>query len=174
MEGKTSSSADEPAEGDVWEVRTRLYDRREIALEQLETALRLWFERADYFSIITLAGAAEEIFGKSVSAQGRESSLDSLRSTMPAMHKFLWDEEIDPKEVTRRANRVKNQSKHLDASEDPSVLVDAKGEARTMLYRAIDNYCSLSADRKTPAMVQFYEEQYARIEKYAEKTSAED
>lgn len=34
-----------------------------MALKQLETALRLYFEREDYYSVITLAGAAEEVFG---------------------------------------------------------------------------------------------------------------
>ena len=34
-----------------------------VALRQLETALRLYFERDDYYSVITLAHASEEIFG---------------------------------------------------------------------------------------------------------------
>lgn len=34
-----------------------------LALRQLETALRLYFEREDYYSVITLAGASEEVFG---------------------------------------------------------------------------------------------------------------
>lgn len=34
-----------------------------VALRQLETALRLYFEREDYYSVITLAGASEEVFG---------------------------------------------------------------------------------------------------------------
>ena len=38
------------------------HDVQCIALRQLETALRLYFEREDYYSVITLAGASEEIF----------------------------------------------------------------------------------------------------------------
>ena len=34
------------------------------ALRQLETALPLYFEGEDYYSVTTLAGAAEEVFGK--------------------------------------------------------------------------------------------------------------
>ncbi len=34
-----------------------------IALRQLKTALRLYFEEVDYYSVITLAGASEEVFG---------------------------------------------------------------------------------------------------------------
>ena len=46
------------------------YDKRSIALEQIETALRLYREGNDFFSVITLAGAAEEIYGKILSSRG--------------------------------------------------------------------------------------------------------
>ena len=39
------------------------HDIQCMALRQLETALCLYFEREDYYSVITLAGAAEEVFG---------------------------------------------------------------------------------------------------------------
>lgn len=40
------------------------YDSLSIAKAQLDTAIRLYFEAEDLFSVITLAGAAEEILGK--------------------------------------------------------------------------------------------------------------
>jgi len=42
----------------------RAYYRDDLALTQLETALRIFFEGIDFASVITLAGAADEIFGK--------------------------------------------------------------------------------------------------------------
>ena len=45
---------------------TEAYDKKCIALAQLGTALRLFHDDGDLFSIITLAGAAEEILGKLV------------------------------------------------------------------------------------------------------------
>ena len=42
------------------------------ALQQLETALRLYCEGEDYYSAITLAGAAEEILGKTLAAKNEE------------------------------------------------------------------------------------------------------
>ena len=39
------------------------HDVQRMALRQLETALRLYSEREDYYSVTTLAGASEEIFG---------------------------------------------------------------------------------------------------------------
>ena len=39
------------------------HDLDRVALRQLETALCLYFEQQDYYSVITLAGASEEMFG---------------------------------------------------------------------------------------------------------------
>ena len=44
----------------------------QAALQQLETALRLYIEDEDYYSAITLAGAAEEILGKRLAAENEE------------------------------------------------------------------------------------------------------
>ena len=40
------------------------HDIQCAALRQLETALRLYFEGEDYYSVVTLAGASEEVLGK--------------------------------------------------------------------------------------------------------------
>ena len=40
------------------------HDIQCAALRQLDTALRLYFEGEDYYSVVTLAGASEEILGK--------------------------------------------------------------------------------------------------------------
>jgi hypothetical protein len=52
-------------------VTIRAYCVEDAALAQLEVALRLYFggEEKDYLSVITLAGAAEEIFGKLLTAR---------------------------------------------------------------------------------------------------------
>jgi hypothetical protein len=40
-----------------------------MALRQLEIALRLYFEQEDYYSVITLAGASEEMFSELLKSQ---------------------------------------------------------------------------------------------------------
>ena len=40
------------------------HDLQCVALRQLETALCLYFEQKDYYSVITLAGASEEMFSE--------------------------------------------------------------------------------------------------------------
>jgi len=42
------------------------YDRLALAKGQLDTALELFLDQKNYSSVITLAGAAEEIFGRAL------------------------------------------------------------------------------------------------------------
>ncbi len=58
----------------------RAYYREDLALQQLETALRLYFEGKDFAAVVTLAGAADEIFGQLLRATGRESSLGRVNT----------------------------------------------------------------------------------------------
>jgi len=49
-----------------------------VACEQLEVALRLFFEGKEYFAVITLAGAADELLGAFFKAKGGTTSLEEL------------------------------------------------------------------------------------------------
>jgi hypothetical protein len=51
------------------------YEVHALALTQLETALRLNFEAENFASVITLARAADEIFGKLLAAAGKPTDL---------------------------------------------------------------------------------------------------
>jgi len=55
----------------------RSYDKKCIALAQLESALRLYGSRdshEDLLSVITLAGAGEEILGKLIERRGKDNA----------------------------------------------------------------------------------------------------
>jgi len=138
-------------------VPVRAYYREDLALAQLETALRLYFDGSDYASVITLAGAADEIFGKLLAASGRESSLASLTKAVIAIHQKLYGEPIEPREVADRANRARNNLKHGDIGEPRILKLDLLDEARDMLNRAIDNYWTLE-QKLSPAMERFQRE----------------
>lgn len=129
------------------------HDCRCIALAQLETALRLYFERSDFFSVITLAGNADEILGKMLKAKDIEGSLDELKKAVAAVHRHLFNEELPESVVAERANHAKNAIKH-GIGGAPTVTFDAEEEARDMLNRAIDNYWVLE-QWLTPAMEKF-------------------
>ena len=117
-----------------------------FALRQLETGLRLYFEREDYYSVITLAGAAEAIFGQLVKRVHSEgpNALESLKQDHAAVHKKLWGEPLADKKIVLLANRVRNRLKHLDSGQSCTIPFDAREEAVDMLNRAIDNYYSLT------------------------------
>ena len=122
------------------------YERKHVALAQLETALKLYFEAQDFFSTITLAGAAEEILGKLLSAKGVNNSLDSIERTSVAIHQKLFGATLSPKEVVERANRARNCLKHYNLASPLTATLDPKQEAKDMLQRAIDNYWLLEGE----------------------------
>jgi hypothetical protein len=129
-----------------------------LALAQLETALQLYFANGDRGSVITLAGAADEIFGKYLERTGRESSFKSLVLAVTAIQAHLFGEPLEPEEVKAiadRANSARNSLKHIGETE--IVKFDLETEACDMLNRAIDNYWLLE-QKLTPAMERFQRE----------------
>lgn len=135
----------------------RAYYRDDLALQQLEVALRLFFEGTDFASVITLAGTADEIFGKLLISEGRENSLEVIKKAVAAIHLKLYGEPIDSSQIAERANRAKNSLKHWDQSQPLIVKLDLAQEASDMLFRAIDNYWALK-EELTPAMERFQRE----------------
>ena len=102
---------------------------------QLLQALRLYEEGEDYYSVITLAGAAEEIFGRLSRKMGLSCALDRLKATLPMLSKRFFQQELGTREAAKSVNSAKNWLKH---GEDP-LSFDARFEAEDMLERAIQN-----------------------------------
>src|SRR5258706_142471 len=75
----------------------RAYYRTKLALDQLETALRLYAEGKEFASVITLAGAAEEIFGLAAKeTKGVENAFDSLKRSTAEIFKAIYGEAPPP------------------------------------------------------------------------------
>ena len=132
--------------------------RRDLALAELERALQLYFENGDRGSVITLAGAADEVFGKYLERAGRESSFKSLVVAVTEIRARMFGEPLELEEVKAiadRANSARNSLKHIGETE--VVKFDLETEARDMLNRAIDNYWSLE-QKLTPTMERFQRE----------------
>jgi hypothetical protein len=119
------------------------YEKIDIARQQLDTAIELFFQGGNHFAIITLAGAADEIFGKFLGLVGRESSLANIVRSTALFHKMVYGEELPHKEFILRANLAKNSIKHLDSEDDLTIALDAYEEMIEMLVRATDNYYGL-------------------------------
>jgi hypothetical protein len=135
----------------------KAYYREDLARQHLDTALTLFAEGNDFGSAITLAGAADEVFGKFLTAEGKENSLEALKCAVAAIHLKLYGEPTPPKHIADRANMAKNSLKHWDVGDAKLVKFDLRQEAIDMLSRAIDNYWLLKEDL-TPAMEKFERE----------------
>ena len=109
------------------------YEKKEIALRQIETALRLFFEKGDLFSVITLAGSAEEILGHLL--RDRAAQPGPLRSFSSVLG------------MLRPGKRKGLEQEGLRGHESGSfVHMDVYQEAVFLLGRAIDDYHALSGD----------------------------
>jgi len=126
------------------------FDKRHLALRQLETALDLLEHSDDRFSVITLAGAADEILGELVRAKGGIAAVTTFAEAESAIHLHLYNETLPPKYFVDRANRARNTLKHLRGHEGPTVTFDPAEEAADMLNRAIDNYWLLTLSLTEP------------------------
>ena len=126
------------------------HSRLEIAKRQLETALALYFDGGDLYSVITLAGAADELFGKALRIQGQESRIEELSKSVAAIYRKLYGEELEPKRVAERANHARNALKHWAMDQDVDVEFDLVEEAKDMLERGVNNYWALYGDLTEP------------------------
>ena len=88
------------------------HDVQCVALRQLETALRLYFEQEDYYSVITLAGAAEEILGNLLKENGSEHELDSIKKYTAEVRDVLWPEDSESEKIEELLRKL------LEAKED--------------------------------------------------------
>lgn len=104
------------------------FHKQEIAARELQTALRLFFAGGDIFSVITLAGAAEEIIA-GLLQQKRSPERGGFRSVL---------------ELFRPAKRAAESDLGGNWHEtDLYVHMDARHEARFLLEKAIDGYLEL-------------------------------
>ena len=133
------------------------HDRRNMALAQLDRAIALYFENADFYSVITLAGAADEIFGQILKAKGREPHLESIKTAVVEISRLGFGRVIEPSKVAERANFARNALKHWSEGQPLIVDFDAAEEAKDMLERAISNYWALES-RLSPNMERFHRE----------------
>jgi DNA-binding MurR/RpiR family transcriptional regulator len=122
-------------------------DRLTTACELLDSALRLYFEGNANFSVLHLAGAAEELLGKHLRERGFAPFIDQLQTVMMGAWNTLVQEDpsaaerstLTPAIIAEFINRAKNHVKH---SIQPTFF-DARTEACAILARAALNYSHL-------------------------------
>lgn len=113
----------------------------DIATSQLDTAIRLYIEKTDLISALTLAGAAEEIFGKLLSVRGQQNAFEEVLNRLCEVHKAAFEEELDRRVYADLRNGIRNEFKHHCSGNSLEINLD--GEASQLIKRAIDNYRKL-------------------------------
>jgi hypothetical protein len=137
-------------------IELKMYQKIDIAREMLETALKLYFEGKDYFSVIQLAGASEEIFGKYLKEKGIINSLESDVEGFILINKKLLHRDVTKEEARHFFNKIKNSIKHMYGENDKTVSLDPLESARSMLGRAVMNWWWLEQDA-SPLMEKFWD-----------------
>ena len=116
----------------------RNYRRLDLAKEQLDTAIELFLDEKKFSSAITLAGAAEEIFGQALTNKGGKSALHDSYESMADLHRGIHGEELK-KEYFSKENLARDALKHLQNQEGANITLDLEEAACWMLVRAIHN-----------------------------------
>jgi len=131
----------------------------EIAVIQLDRAIKLFFDEKDYISSITLAGAAEEIFGKLLNNKNESinNALEEIIDTTIKFCKESSNEEVKKKDIVSLANHYRDHCKHIRNGEVLNFSVDF--EAAHLIDRASENYFKLTGF-ETEYMLKFRESKY--------------
>jgi hypothetical protein len=114
--------------------------KSDIAKRQIDTACELFLNGGDFLSVVTLAGAAEEILGNLLKRGNKKNIMDSLVELdlrLTGGRPF--------KDVSAEVNAARNALKHAREASEDSVAVLPR-EAHAMLSRAIANYVLLTDD----------------------------
>jgi len=149
-------------------MRGAVHSHLTAAQSQLLQALRLYEEGEDYYSVITLAGAAEEIFGRLSRKMGRGCALDRLKATLPKLSERFLQQELGAREAAESVNRAKNWLKH---GEDP-LRFDPRFEAEDMLERAIQNWFQIMTSIQNESPEEATSTLAAAISRYDERRFA--
>jgi len=127
------------------------YNQSEVAASQLHTAIKLFLDDEDYFSSATLAGAAEEIFGKMLEDKNENNSLEIdanhlLNLLTTAERDILKTKNSERNGVINILNFQKNWLKHR-IKDNFTNFSDPKFEANELIHRAVRNYLWLNNER---------------------------
>lgn len=111
----------------------------DIASDYLADALYL-HKQGRYMSALTLAGAAQEIFGQHLHRLDSESSLSTVVSSIVSSAKFFGVTKQSEKEVRDQLLAAKNSAKHFGSASEIAFEFDAAYEATVWIIRAILDY----------------------------------
>jgi len=114
-------------------------EKKDIALQQLIDAAKL-YEKGRYVSALTLAGASEEILGKTANKRIGSNQLEHEIEYAKSIYKYFNRPYPSNKDLIGQINKTKNEVKHNDAGENLWVEADFENECVVTFMRAVRNY----------------------------------
>ena len=128
------------------EMEQHEYNQTDVAVAQLDAAIRLFLDN-DYFSSATLAGAAEEIFGKMLEDKNEESALNVdanylLNSLTYEERDALKTKKGEKEGIINILNFQRNWLKHRNKKHYTN-FSNPRREASDLLDRAVRNHWQL-------------------------------
>lgn len=127
----------------------------DVARLQLDQACKLYLVDGDLVSILTLAGASEEMLGVLLRQRGESNVLQAVHDS-----EILKSPTRTFKQTADSANFVRNAVKH--ANDPNEVDVDfLPGDTYAMLARALDNYGQFAGDMTESMISALYKLQMA-------------
>ncbi len=111
----------------------------DIALIQLRTAVQL-YNKGNYISALTLAGAAEEILGQIAKIESGTNALIDDKVWTDQISDYFKKQRPPFEKVASVRNKVKNEIKHNDKGTNNNINHDFEFEAEHFILGAIRNY----------------------------------
>ena len=103
-------------------------DKEEVAVRQLETAIRLLFDGGDVVSVHTLACAAANVLRDMLRARGGEAWHDAIIESHPGMEK----------QVRETLSRAQNFFKHADWDVEEEIDFDENTNDETIIVATLE------------------------------------
>ncbi|MGA7540699.1 MAG: hypothetical protein WBW93_18225 [Steroidobacteraceae bacterium] len=142
---------------------TVVLTKLQVATSQLRLSIALFMEEREHISVITLAGAAEEILGKLAAAAGSTPALNRRAEGARRLHVALWGNDPGDKVFKNVKNKTRNELKHLSCG--APLTIGLERECLRMLDRAVENY-RLLHKRAATFIVQYERHRETLRQKY--------
>lgn len=131
-----------------------IHSKQDIAMQHLNLALTEYIKGQNPYSVLHLAGAAEEMLGKLVQLRKKRSGLMSAVDWAQSWWK-IRGVTVEPKEDRKRILYAKNGVKHIDGIDDFELRADIPHEIKETIHRALHNFNQLNITH-SPEILAYY------------------
>jgi hypothetical protein len=130
------------------------HQRLHLAKEELDVALELFIAGRSYVSALIIAGAAEDVLSKILSARGVKPAIEQQHSVISPVETFLRGRSTVWKDFVAEKARTHAAALNVQERGQATLSADLEDAALWMLVRAYDNYKRLGL-QATPKVAEF-------------------